>query len=61
MEREWSMSYIVNNGIYEPDGNYVFISKRTGIISKILILTKGDTIGNYDMLREYIAPEGKEF
>lgn len=48
------MNYTIDEKIYTANEGYVFISKNTGIISKVLSLTDPKMIDGYDIIIEPI-------
>ena len=46
------MNYTVNGKIYTADEGFVFKSKKTGIISKVLRFRSPEMIDNYDVIPE---------
>ena len=46
------MNYTVNGKIYTADEGFVFQSKKTGIISKVLRFRSPEMIDNYDVIPE---------
>ena len=46
------MNYTANGKIYTADEGFVFKSKKTGIISKVLRLRSPDMLDNYDVIPE---------
>lgn len=51
------MNYTVNDGIYVANDGYVFRSKRTGIISKVLCPYSPELMDNYEVIPEPIPEE----
>lgn len=52
------MDYIANGERYEANEGYVFISKITGIISKILRLPKPEFIDIYEVVKLITPADG---
>lgn len=46
------MNYTIDEKIYTANEGYVFISKITGIISKVLWLKNSEMFDNYDVIVE---------
>lgn len=46
------MNYTTDGKIYTADEGFVFISKKTGIISKVLRLRDPKMLDNYDIIPE---------
>ncbi len=46
------MNYTVNGKIYTADEGFVFQSKKTGIISKVLRLKSPEMLDNYSALQK---------
>lgn len=53
------MNYTINGKIYTADEGFVFKSKKTGIISKVLRLRSPEMLDNYEVVQYYQAPEGQ--
>lgn len=51
------MNYTVNGKRYETVNGFVFQSKKTGIISKVLYLRRPEMIDNYEVIPEPIIEE----
>ena len=54
------MNYTVDGKIYTADEGYVFISKKTGIISKVLRLRNPEMLDNYDIIPDPIPEEPEQ-
>lgn len=54
------MNYTVNGKRYEANEGYVFRSKRTGIISKVLRLRSPEMLDNYEVIPEPVPEEIEE-
>lgn len=54
------MGYTVNGKSYEANEGYVFRSKRTGIISKVLRLRFPEMLDNYEIIPEPVPEEIEE-
>lgn len=53
------MKYTIENNLYKANDNYVFLSKKTQIPSKIMRLANTDSVDNYEVVQYYQAPEGQ--
>lgn len=51
------MNYTVNRKRYETVDGFVFQSKKTGIISKVLYLRRPEMIDNYEVIPEPVIEE----
>ena len=54
------LNYIVDGKRYEANDGYVFISKKTGIVSKALRLRNESMLSNYDIVLESSLEEKQE-
>ena len=52
------MNYTYNGKYYKSNEGYVFVSNKTGIISKVIQLTQSDSIENYSIKSYHIPPAG---
>lgn len=48
------MNYKVDGSFYTANEGFVFISKKTGIISKVLMLKNPEMLDNYEIIPEPI-------
>lgn len=55
------MNYTVDGKYYTTNDGYFFRSKDTGIISKILRLKNPSLFNDYEVVKVFIAPDGKEY
>ena len=54
------LNYIVAGKRYEANDGYVFVSKKTGIVSKALRLRDERMLENYDIILEASLEEKQE-
>lgn len=54
------MGYTVNGKSYEANEGYVFRSKCTGILSKVLRLRSPEMLDNYEVIPEPVPEEIEE-
>lgn len=55
------MNYTVDGKYYIANDGYFFRSKDTGIISKTLRLKNPSLFKDYEVVKVFIAPNGKEY
>lgn len=55
-----SLNYTADGKHYEANEGYVFRSKRTGIISKVLRLRDPKMMDNYEVIPEPVPEETEE-
>ena len=55
------MNYTVDGKYYIANDDYFFRSKDTGIISKTLRLKTSSLINDYEVVKVFTAPDGKEY